>query len=883
MVSNYDDEMVQPTNVIYSLNADVTTRPGVMKRRTAIADYGVNETLLYGAYGYYNPLTGDKLVIGVTDNAVDGLGQFVVSDTFGTEVGEDTLPGAIFPYADVYHDFTPYEDVVVCADGKSIPCLFTTSQGYLYTLSKPDTFGYDPHLISMGLEAPGQPRVGVVNAGDTGNLDGRYIYAFAYIPDSVLGIESRPITVENGHIYITNFPMDIGVYLLRKTGQEDNLWYKVYSDTIDTDGFYFIDSVTDTAQAIWVEWYKNETPYYDTLPSSDLGFWHTAFDNVYYQCCTEPELWDSIGYRTKIWRYQTSICCGGLDCDYSLGCSNYRIIAYDSVTTDVDSFVIDTNVSMEVFIPQGSGRAPGQFVYVTQAGKIDTVGYVADSAMASPDSLYWIAYSYYDQVTGMESPLGPILACSLTEIDTDSVFSRLFAFDNFDLTLNPSNIRVYQTVAKTTLPGASDTMVWYGILQIRAFDGTVTLGNWNDDSVLVGLDTSYITTQQYYSHQMLHKILPPYNYDCRIPFSDIEYIAGQFWGIGDPDYPNRIYFSEYDWPGMNIFSWYPLDFIQIRELGNDELIAIERAEGFGADALYLLAHNSIWLMDDNGTYQAISTRVGAASRETVVKHGEGIYFLSPNLRFYALTGGQLQEISQPVENYVESVFVDWNIYGYQGFYAWGHTFGDYVRWFNDTTGMGLSVNTKSGAWTLERYGSGAYVPRRSFSYDTLRSVGASVVMTSDVELLYTDDTISLRKADPTAVYDVADGDRLNRAIQSAYWTPHMTDGSRYQQVSEIDLTLNLRSPSALHYAVYNQYGDSLCGDSVYVSRSDTVVHLQIHVPYNNSLRPSVKIYSNDTDSLWIAGGNGHWAFVYHNFGIMDMTVHVQDMGAERVQ
>jgi hypothetical protein len=458
-----------------------------------------------------------------------------------------------------------------------------------------------------------------------------------------------------------------------------------------------------------------------------------------------------------------------------------------------------------------------------------------------------------------------------------------------DINQHPKWVRFYQGIKKTTLPGGGDSTIWYGLFEFRATDNYAPLGQWTDDDVMAGLDTSYIVMHTYYNYQLLRndlgdvKVLPPYNYDCQIPFSDIEYLSGQFWGIGDPDYPSRIYFSEYDWPGMNIFSWYSLDFIQIRELGNDELIAIERAEGFGADALYLFAHNSIWLMDEEGNYQAISTRVGAASRETVVKHGNTVYSLSPNLRIYALSGTQVTELSQPVENYVESVFVDWNAYGYQGFYAWAHTFGDYVRWFNDTTGMGLSFNTKSGAWTLERYGSGAYVPRGSFSYDTMRSASVSVVMTSDVELLYMDSTVSLRKADPTRTYDVG-YIALERAIQSVYWTPHMTDGSRYQQVSEIDLTLNVRSSGALHYTVYNQYGDSLCADSVPLIYNDTVVHLRRHAPYNRCLRPSVKVYSNDTDSVWIPEGEGGaWSHLYHNWGLMDMTVIIQDMGAGRVQ
>ena len=885
MVSNYDIGTLRETESPYLFNCDVTSRRGRVRPRTAMQNYGVNTTKLYGAFGYYNPLTGDKLVLGVTDHETYNLGQFVVSDTFGTEAGYDTLDGTMFPYADAYHDFTPYKDMVICADGKSIPSIFTTSQGFLYTLSKPDTFGFDPHLTSMGLEAPGQPRIGIVNYSDTGELNGRYIYAFAYSSDSVIGIESRPLTVGNDDIYITNFPLDTSLFLLRKTGQEDNLWYSVVETTITTEGYYYIDSITDTSQTIYVSWWKNDVNYFDTLPTSDLGYYWTHWsgsDN--YQCCNEPESWDSLGYRRLHWSNDRGRCCGGGDlesCEIDYGCGSIWLGDNDSITTDVDSFTVDT-IGAQVFVPQSSGRAPGQFVYIGQGGKIDTVGYVDSLAMAHPESLYWIAYSYYDQVTGIESPLGPMLACSLTEIDTDSVFSRLFAFDNFDTTLNPSNIRVYQTVTKTTLPGASDTMVWYGILEMRAFDGTVVLGNWNDDSVAVGLDTSYITTQQYYTHQMLResgvvKILPLYNYDCRIPFSDIEYMAGQFWGIGDPDYPNRIYYSGYDWPGMNIFSWYPLDFVQIQEIGNDELVKIERAEGFGVDALYIFAHNSIWLLNTSGDYQAISTRIGVASQETVVKYGEDVYFLSPNLRIYVITGGQLQEISQPVENFVDSVFVDWPVYGYQGFYVWGHTLGDYVRWFNDTTGMGLSFNTKSGTWSLERYGSGAYVPRGSFVYDTMRSGGISVMMTSDVELLYMDSVVKFKKHVVGQTGTDQGSIISEKAIEFHYQTPYMGDGLREWQVQEIALSIQPNTyDGIIRYEVYNEYGDSLCSDTFVYSFSSDILHYRLHAPYNIGHRLSVRIFSNDTVKTGAI-------LQIHSYEIVDLTVKVRDMGVDNVR
>lgn len=831
MVSNYDAEMLQATDAFYLFNGYVTEKLGVIERRTAISDYGVNVTSLYGAYGYYNPLTGDKLVLGVTAHADYGLGQLVVSDTFGTEVGYDTLPGTIFPYADVYHDWTPYEDMLIHADGKSIPVIFTTTQEFKYGDSTPDTAGYQAHVISMGLEAPGQLRVQTIDTSGAGELNGRYQYALAFMKpydstptgsecywrwrdtSGAIGLPSAIVVASNQNVLVTLFESYPNIEIM---------------DSAKTPGCLDLDSTKSIllrrrmdAQQIW---YTVDTLFY--TPDREL---------IYI---------DSIG---------------------------------DTISTSFSDTLVDTSTAV-----------PGRFWK-------DDVDYA---------NLYRIAYSYYDPITGIESPLGPSIP-----FDTGATDERI-AVDSLrkgwtKITERPKWIRLYQTINKITLPGGGDTTVWYGLFELRvnSLSGSAndSLGfgieSWWDSTVVGGLDSSDISTDTIYKYQILRndlgdgsysvKVLPPYNFDCQIPFSDIEYFYGQFWGIGDPDYPSRIYWSQFDWPTMNIFSWPPLWFTQIRELGNDALIAIELAEGYGYDAIYLLAHNSIWLMDEEGSYQAISTRLGAASRETVVKHGDSVYFLSPNLRIYVLAGTQVTEISQGIDNFVESVFVDWQEwYGYQGFYASGHTLGDYVRWFNDTTGMGLSFNTRSHVWTLERYGSGAYVPRGSFAYDTMHSSGVSIVMTSDVELLYTDSTVSLRKADPTAYYDVAGSGATNfleRAIQFAYWTPQLGDENSYHQIQEFDLTLDIVSPGAFHYTIYNKDNDSLCGDSVSLLYNDTTVYLRIHPPYNNCLRPSLKIYTNDTDTLTTGGAEPQWVQYYHNFNVKDMTVKVRDMGVGNVQ
>lgn len=815
MVSSPDLTDLQPHQASYLLNADVSSRPGILKRRQGLEDYGTNNVKLYGAYGYYNLMSGHKLVVGVTDHATYGCGQVVVSDTFGTDF-DSILGGTVLPWADTYHDWTPYEDATVHADGKSIPFIFTTTQGFRDADSHPDTVGYQPHLISMGLEAPGQPRVMILDS--MGPLHGKYVYAFAYgnkTTHTGLGIESAPLNLDGECVLITCFPhvgmpgTKVAIFRKQLDGQEK---------------WYFLDTVYHTNDSHVV--------YIDTL-SDTLSTGHTASGDP------------------------------------------------------VPGAIFDIGWTIDTVIPP----VPDP----------DTI-----SGFAYVDSIYYIAYSFYDPVTGIESPLGPPVGETLTTIDTNMVpepdegwyYYRKLAIGYIDTLLHPKWVRFYQRILQTDQPGGGDTSVWYGLFEMRPNDHSyLTFGQWEDTNVVAGLDTAF-KHDTIHTYELLHnypfsavKTLPPYNYDCQIPFSDIEYFAGQLWGIGDPDYPNRVYYSQYDWPGMNIFSWPLTWFVQIRELGNDKLVAIERAEGYGRDALYAIAHNSVWLINENADYQIIlpeiGSAIGAASRQTVVKNGSIVYFLSPGLRIYALKGTQLVDISAGIENYIESVFVNYDMWQtYQGFYCWGHSFGDYVRWFNDSTGLGVSFDTRAGVWSLERYGSGNYVPRGSFVYDTLPSSDFSVGLNYDLELLYMDSTVPPRRAVSTAEFDAAtSGSILERAIQFAWNSGQLGDGVNYWEVQELNLKVQPLSIGAMHYAVYDEYGNSLCSDSLKFGGNniDTVMNYRLHLPHNNSLHPSMRIFSNDTDTITTTGDDPFLVVYYHNFQLLDVKIKARKTGVGNVQ
>jgi len=818
MVSNYDNDVMGGGDALYLLNGNVSSTPGSLNRRLGVWNYGNNNTLLYSAHGYYSYLNQHKLILGVTDYPSDTLGQFVISDTFALTV-DDTLSGNIFPYTDTYHDRTPYKDFVVLTDGHTTPCMFTTRQSFYYQADKPDSIGYEPHVISMGLEAPGQPRVGIVGKREGGALNDDYIYAFVFASDSAVGIESRIIRASGENIYITNFPMNKAVCLLRRKAGADTEWRRTLgtADTfkITTHGYYFIDSLSD-----------------------DTAFTEQISDTL---------------------------------------------------------------------------RRPGQFYYYGYGDSIFAYAGTDTFNLSYPCSTYYIAYSYFDPVTGMESALGPLLAHSLLLCNGNYNYCLwgcqwrdfpYFRVDDYDTSLNPITIRVYQSIVQTILPGAGDSSVLYGAFQTRKVRDSIRFGGWSDSQLVRGLDSQTILDSlpdTFYTVEFFRndfggtKVLPPYHYDCRIPFTDIEYMTGRFWGLGDFLNPSRLYFGDYDAPGYNIFNWNPLQFIDFLEIGADELVAVERAEGFGVDVLYVFAHNSVWIVDELGDYQIIlptsGHSVGAASRQVIVKHGAVIYFITPDLRIYSLSAGELKEISLPIENYVESVFVGAEyVSNYDGSYVLGHAFGDCVRWFNtDTTGMGLSYDTRASVWSLERYGSGIYVPNGSFMYDTLHIIGNTVVPTIKAQLLYTDSATQFKRAYPFFAYDQGDSTAiLERAIQFAYQTPRLGDGKSYYQVREIDLTIRSRTTGSFNYTIYNESGDSLCGDSITVKTGsaiwiDTIIVYRIHPPYNCALYPSVRIYTDQTDTLTIGGGDPIAFRHYHNFDILNMGVKISSMGKTSVK
>ena len=287
MVSNVAPGDLTVGQLFYSLNVDPGRRPGELRPRLPLRDYGTASRRIYGVSGYFNPKTGHKLVIGVGDSVyyqyfdTNGVtismpchvGQFFVSDTFTTDV-TNGVGSYVFPAADAYHDWTAHRDMLVHCDGESLPLIFTTSDASMRVVSAGDSTTFNPRVISMGLEAPGQLRVGMTDLA--GSRLGSYRYSYAWVDTvtdttSPMAIPSAVLYPDNHYPYLTQFEHPVcdsafaTLLILRQKQDGQALWYVADSLSLETTEL-IIKSVL-------------------------YNFWGVTFGNYYTKKWVRPSPW----------------------------------------------------------------------------------------------------------------------------------------------------------------------------------------------------------------------------------------------------------------------------------------------------------------------------------------------------------------------------------------------------------------------------------------------------------------------------------------------------------------------------------------------------------------------------------------------------------------
>ncbi|MEA1999270.1 MAG: hypothetical protein U9N61_08115 [Euryarchaeota archaeon] len=958
MVTNVGMGELQPNQLRYSMNVDVTRWPGRIRPRLPLRNYGGNDRLLYGAYGYYDPYTERKVVVGISDSSyvyylypstdstvgvVSLVGQFFCSDTFATTVSNG-VAGLVLPYQSGYHDWTTHKNLLVHCDGKNLPNIFTTSDGSEYLSNAPDTSIYKPRSISIGLEAPGQIRAGVMDIA--GNLDGKYRYSYAFYnaenaADSAslsnMAIPSATIYPDDEIAYLTGFenyesPETYSKLILRQKMDGRGIW-----NVIDTLPPITMDSVgASWIRELWTRYLSGSTgnEYFDYYANGSVGlylWWSDSADHSFYVSApTGVNLVD---------RYVDTVFNDWVDAIDTSSLIANRVkgvrvgdIGFSIVTTpvgDSDFCFLDSVVTYHASVaywgyypstetecagPDSTGTRfpvyvdtlsdslvmsdsaylwsehadnvtdtiyrPGQLHLGSLKGQaVDTGSY---NQRAYDDSSYAIAYSFYDPTTGIESPLGPLLYTTLTDTihdgSDDSCLIRSVT-TGCPREGRQGWIRLYQGIKATTSYGGGDTTIWYGLYQMRLSDtgATILWGQWTDAQVVLGLDTAKIYVDTIYDHQVFYGtvlgdpvVFPPYIYDNQIPFSDIEKYGSRFYGIGDPENSSAIYWSGHD----TVWNWNPYNYFLLDSDVNDELVALEKT----TQSLFALKHNSIWRLGGSDPQYSMSVdkmtdAVGAVSRETVVKRGDDIYFLSPALDVYKLNDGGLAMISQPVRDQIADTLFDIT-YATAGSYGRLYMLGDDLIVQNDNTAEMIGYNLESGTWGYLDMDAG-YIPLGTFRYDSTEGSSGFGYYT---DMMYMDSAIPF-----VSQKRVSTDATANEYRDWIIDVPVPSDGKSYMQVTQISgMAISRTSGSQkLRYIIFDgsvnigkTWGDSLVADSITLTAPDALGEGQRHFvldvePHEPSLFPYVRLFMERDTSESVA---------VNTLEIEDLTFSVRYMG-----
>ena len=1007
MVTYPDADLIGIENSSYALNINVTSKPGVIQPRPEIGDLTRYDSIsLYGATGYYNNFFDHKLIVGITDTVhiayyadtqANGnpytrinfitVGQIVYSDTSGysgCSKGWESTGDYVFPGINGPHDWTLYGNNLIHCGGDSPPLLFTTTKGYASIDSTfwrndsswsdyasvpgdtsvngldsipfenvtDDTLGFGPRLLSMGLQAPGQLVVGVLD--ESASLDGAYRYSYAYydtLIDSVSeeALWSAVIHSDGKAVYLTQFERyedtsKTKVMIVLREEVDGNRVPMV----IDTIGYPLkSDTVPTTALIKLVE---TEFSY------CDATYWLTKIE-----CRTVRNTWeiiielDSGGYADTIQIENDGSELGGDTCCYTR--FQLRDMFLDSLTntsthaTINDSLLFTEGTADEISIQSllpcffwslstsdairvvyidsgGVGITSPVVIYkdtlglaterwdksrlsdtIYRPGQLhvgDFVNALCDSSKygAYDDSTYNIGYSFYDPITGMESPLGPTINTTLADSSlVDSVRFRNIT-TGWPSGGRPGWVKWYQSVTRSNLTGGGDTSYYYPLFRSRTNGDALTIpwGNWSDLSVTTGLDTSLVKVDTIYDYQLILNILgvppmlPPYSYDLQVTATDMVSAHDRLYTIGDELNPNKIWFTPVD-----TLSWYPLDVYSV-DPGEDEFVALVVING----TLYCLKHNSIWYIagyaseietmwgktvDNTIRVRLLSREMGAVSKRTVLETDGVAYFLTPDMDVLAMNGTRVDTISTLVSDRIDSLFyqgrvgsniIFYSLYDAATKYANMFKVGDLIVLQNDSTGSMMAYNRISKTWENISYESG-YIPIGSFVFDTSISLSGAGAFT---DVLYSDTLLRMRVENYSRIYSDANSYEYPWAWES----PPLTNGPdlcKIQHVSFVYEFADTGSSSVcwLRYNIYNSTHDSLCSDSVLLKQSDSLTRKHWDVQRHTPDRYLTFRFWTQPDDLYLyattEGGGLLYREARNNLIIKDLKFSVRYAGKER--
>ena len=470
----------------------------------------------------------------------------------------------------------------------------------------------------------------------------------------------------------------------------------------------------------------------------------------------------------------------------------------------------------------------------------------------------WVRYSFYDPATDMEGPMGPITKGEIVDTTTDPFYRpTLWSLGWLTEQSTPTNwIRVYRTHSLAEALGEDDSTIFYCAYQFPLQqmsgdqEGTQVIFGIIPDTVLTNgvefslLDQGYKTysdsatylptpidntpftaDNEAYDANGDFIIRPPVVEQLVLYFSDMEFASFRLWGIGDPLYPARLYYSNY----KGYMDWSALRYLDFDEGEHDEIVAIERVETSSEDLLYVMTHQAIYVLKGPDPEYSINDmrltdEVGLIYRHAFMRVNDELFFMARDGQVYSLINGQVGEpLSAPIADRmvdfssdIDSTadFMSPKVPGYiilsspqkDGMiHAYRTT--DKICWSNTITGQIISFDLRTRAWMEDSY-RGPGVHWGSFAFD---SVSAPLGADKYSWRVYTDSNyiFSAMRSGLDSNWSVAAGGIHLTIPDWAYSTGPIGDDNNIWEIQRVDINGIANVGTILRGYVLNQRGDTV--------------------------------------------------------------------------
>ncbi len=865
MNSNLDVELVKITDSRYAENIDVSITPGAINSRKGIKSEGQTWNQVFGAGGFYDPVIFWKQALGAvpyaasdsifvhrdrTSSGVDGwyagdttiwilpsdstLGRVIVSDTFSptldTVIPYDTKLDLLgvnaqriaFTPPNKYKSFERQEGFVVIATGYSTPWIYTALGGAQTRDSMYDTTAYKPRFIPLGIPAPGQLVPIVLGDSSSGGINYPVKYTYAYIntvaTPSAYGDSTNQnagdTAINSAIVFPKNKNVAITGFLHRPRTKSDSL---IMADT------------TNATQG------------------------------------NQPQPCNIVLFAQRVSRSG--------DQEY-----RWRIVEQFYMDHNEYPIIIDSGVGnylSDGFVPFDYIPAPGG---MQLADTITTEDTLNDFTLGQhPDSSYYLAWSWYDPQLQIESPLGPKIFSPTTSGVGVDTFSNVFSLGYISEKRAPTRwIRVYQTLQ-------NDTSTWYCVMQVKidinqdsssVMGNQIILGWMPEDSVATGADIEDMGIDTIVGYTNANWVVgdpdgalirPPLEDNLDIPFTEVRFSNGRYWGIGDPLFPDRLYYSGFD----AVANWNANNYLSLPE--NDEIVRIVPSTISGSEVLYVLGHNGISVVSGyDAEYDLSITKIetedGVLDEFSLIEANSIVYYLSPKIRIHSLSGGQPKDISIPIENYLDTLFGNKqqakdSVRTYR--------LSEKLCWYSLRESKSICYDLRLGTWSIETYNAN-FIPQGSFAYDTL-----------DNQSPYSDDSYYIYQSHQNEAFRIEYNSFFDQRVSGipgavvtiaeeyslVYETPPIGDGQFLYSISHIEISAIGDDGEYYRAYVIDEDGDTLQTDS---ATTDTRSYPAFKMGIGNNIGRflSVRIVPADDN---------------RTFMIHDVTVYYKRLGRVRIE